>query len=371
MNIDCTNIYEEEIEKRVKTLKRFREAWLKSSATWDDDLFQYADSDFYYYRFAIERQERSTGPLLTDIIYRVMAEYGKCYVDRDDVKGTPFEFIVCDRNKRIGYRYIDFCENENVNEILDYYDIDIAYIIRTWKPGKSDNWIEDENLCYREEGVRLAAISIKTFYEKLFGEKEYDLLLAEIEKYLQEARNITGYQSIKFLSSMNLATQKLFEEKLLADWNYEGYNYQIINSDDKEIKKYRNLSQFVFPEDDLIAMKNNYIGKELYKTMIGLNEYAESFITSEWLYHSLKEKSNFDYTSVISGYLKSIEQLLFQIVLLNIENKCKIAMNSNLLKDAYNNNVPVYDFKKNRWELLRDNKDGNNYIKTKYPYIVI
>lgn len=45
----CYDIYADEIKTSIKTLMRFREAWLRSSSAWNTDLFQYADSDFYFF----------------------------------------------------------------------------------------------------------------------------------------------------------------------------------------------------------------------------------------------------------------------------------------------------------------------------------
>lgn len=58
----CRDIYADEIKRNINTLKRFREVWLRSSSGWNTDIFQYADPDFYFFRFAIDRQELSTEP---------------------------------------------------------------------------------------------------------------------------------------------------------------------------------------------------------------------------------------------------------------------------------------------------------------------
>ena len=138
-----------------------------------------------------------------------------------------------------------------------------------------------------------------------FGDEECKDFLAAIDDYLKETREITGYQSIKFLSSMNLASRKLFEEKLLANWDYENYKYQIMDPENEDIQNYLYILRKDSVFDDLKDMEKAYVGGKLYKTMLGTNEYAESFITSEWLYYSLKGRKNFDYTSVTRDNLPS------------------------------------------------------------------
>ena len=48
--------------------------------------------------------------------------------------------------------------------------------------------------------------------------------------------------------------------------------------------------------------------------MIGSSNFALSFITSEWYYSIYQLTENLDLTPVVTGYLKSIEQLLFAII---------------------------------------------------------
>ena len=99
--------------------------------------------------------------------------------------------------------------------------------------------------------------------------------------------------------------------------------------------------------------------------MVGNSEFAESFTTSEWLYHSLSGKKNFDFTSVISGYLKSVEQLLYRIVMLNVDNSCKISMSNanDVITEAISNNIIVYQLKGGKWQVVPAN------AKLKYKYI--
>lgn len=363
-NISCDDIYSYEMDRSIKTLKRFREAWLRSSSTWNTELFQYADSDFYFYRFAVERQEKNTEELLTNILYRILERY-KYNFEIPEHRYAPFVFILCEDEKRIGFRFDDFYADEDINDIVEEYGLINACIIRTWNPERTEEWIIRENRNYEENEIKLKTMTIKDFFDTYLGTDEYNLFVKHLNAYLNNAREITGYKSIKFLSSMNLAAQKLYEEKILADWPYKEYRYEVIDVNNEKLQKYHYLSKFTFSNTTLKRMIENYVSDKLYRTMIGTNEYAESFITSEWLFHSLKEKKNFDYTSVISGYLKSIEQLLFKIVMLNVNNGCKISMSraSDIIEEAKKNNVIAYGRKKGKWKEFPIKENGYNYIE--------
>ena len=363
-NMNCVDIYEEEMQRSLKTLKRFREAWLRSSSGWNTELFQYADPDFYFYRFAIERQEKSKDPLIIGILYRVMERYGLIFDVPEDSRNAAFDFIIHVDDRSIGYTFTDFYSDEDVNQIISDCGADEAYIIRTWKRGKSDEWIKRENNQYKEDGLKLKAVIIEDFFDDYFGEEEFACFQKSVTQYIKEAKEITGYKSIKFLSSMNLASQKAFEEKFIKEWQYKDYKYQIIDKSNKKIQNYLYLDSGLFSSADLSNMMDKYVQDARYKSVIGRNEYAESFITSEWLYHSLEGKRNFDYTSVISGYLKSIEQLLYTIVMINTDNGCRISMSgaNNVRNEAKRNGVIAYKQTKNGWVEVEPDSKGYIYI---------
>lgn len=55
-----------------------------------------------------------------------------------------------------------------------------------------------------------------------------------------------------------------------------------------------------------------HIKRSLYELMIGQSDFADSFISSEWYYDIHTITGVIDETGVVTGYLKSIEQLLFE-----------------------------------------------------------
>lgn len=370
--INCEDIYEEEFDINVKTAKRFREAWLKSSASWNSEFFQYGDDDFYFYKFAINALENNTVPMLKRIINRIMERYSYDFKIPDSKK-NPFSFLVKMNKKVVGFRFTDLDTVDDINKKLYLYRVDVVYIIRTWKGEKSVKWIKKENEQNKQDGINLRVISLEDFFVNFFGEEQYKKFAARVNIFLKEVKDITGYSSIKILSYMNLASQKLFEEKTIKEWEYNSYKYQILDANNPKVADYMNSVNTVISNNVLKLIDESYINNGIYKTMLGRNEYAESFITSEWLYYSLKGKKNFDYTAVISGYLKSIEQLLSKIVLINTDNNCKIAISgaNNILKNAYNNHVPTYFFEKKTWKVLnsKDEKDYKNSVKKQHGYI--
>ncbi len=366
--MDCSDIYLEETEVSIRTLKRFRESWLHYSSVSNNEIFQFADPEFYFYRFAIECEEKSVEPLLIRILYRVMQRYDIDFDVPEKLKDAAFAFIIHANSLNRGYTFSGFYDDEDVNEINRNLGVDEAFIIRTQTREGSEKRLVRENSSYAKEGVNLKAITIEDFFLEYFGAEEFNSFQNIISSYLDTSRDVTGYKSIRYLSTMNLAFQRFYEEKQLSEWRYDDYKYQIIDSNNELIKSYLYLPNNRFSESDLTMLREEYISNQRYKTMVGLNEYAQSFITSEWLYHSLLGRGSFDYTSIISGYLKSIEQLLRMIVEVNINNNCKISMSGTkaIRSEAYDNGVIIYD--KHGNEITVKNK--KEYINMKYhPYI--
>lgn len=367
----CTDIYERETEKAIKTLKRFREVWLRSAFRSNAELFQFADDDFYFYRFAVDREEKNRILLLDNILYEVLCRYSIDFEIPEDREGAPFDFIINTRTGRVGYSFEDFYSDDDIAEILNDYKISKAYIIRTVR-GKENIHVLKRNECYKNENMSVEEVEIQKFFEEYFSVDEYYEFEKYISEYVSKSRNIMGYQSIKVLSAMNLSARKLFEEKLLRDWDYEHSKYQIVDNNNSKIQNILYVRNFEFG-NDWTKIKENYVGNALYKAMIGTEDFAESFITSEWLYYSLKGSENFDYTAIVSGYLKSIEQLLFKLVMLNIDNNCVISLkgDKDTKQKAIDNAVVVYEMK---WD--KNTKTFKKFIAKagwekwlKFPYI--
>lgn len=221
-------IYKEEFNNSLNLQKRLRESWLKSSSSWNDELFQYADPDFYFYRFIINRQERNTSTVLTNILFRLMDQYKIDYIPAKS-KSSPFPFTITTNNIKVGYRFSDFFYDDDIEAILQENNVKKAIIIRTLKPEYSTKSISRDNSRYKEDKLPINVINLEDFFNQFFGNNEYNIFLQHLKNYLDKIKNITGYKSIKFLSSMNLSSQKLIEEKFLLEWQYKDYRYQIIN----------------------------------------------------------------------------------------------------------------------------------------------
>jgi len=360
-------IYTEEFKRSIQTQKRFREIWMEFDAPWNHELFQYANEDFYFYRFNIDRKERSTTDLLKRIIFRLLELYHCTW----NTCNSPLLFkITRPEGTTFAYTFEDFYEDEDIAEICKDNAVDKIYIIRTWKGDRTTEWINNENKQYASNHQPICAISIGSFFTEIFGAKEYQRFELHLAQYLEQIYDLVGYRSIKFLSSMNLATQKLVLEKKIIEYASSKIQYAIIDRHKDAVQQFLYVDGYSIPDSMATYIQANYIKNGVYKALLGCSEFAESFVTSEWLYHSLEGTNHFDYTSIVSGYLKSVEQLLLQLVLINVGNNCKITLKGNKRKDAKNAGIRRYTLSGGRFRLIEiDRIFDREYIDLTTPQL--
>lgn len=64
--------------------------------------------------------------------------------------------------------------------------------------------------------------------------------------------------------------------------------------------------KFILEKIDFEELQQRYFNKKLFLAMLSNRDFAESFITSEWLYDSMKKAQAIDLTVIGTGYFKAI-----------------------------------------------------------------
>lgn len=259
----------------------------------------YADPEFYFYRFFISRAEKSSVAISKSIIEKLMKEYG--IETSEDTKST--DLVIVYKGKRIGIRFEDFFFDDDIYKILMEESLEGIEVI-----------IFDGS-CDLTPSTNAAVeyFTIEEFFDKYFSRQEFELFERQKEKYLQDFRNVIGYDTIPYLSPMNLFILKSMVEKELVDFKITENTYKLIDVNDEKVSSKKYLNDFHISEKNYELIREQFIENGMYKCMLSEMDFAKSFITSEWLYRVFYKKNQFDYTVIISGYLKSIEQLLYRI----------------------------------------------------------
>lgn len=227
------------------------------------------------------------------------------------------------------YRYVSFVEKYAYSEIINYND-DYSDITR---------------------GTNI--YSIKDFFIDNFGEEEYKEFKEFADRLNAMIKSCLGYSILKTLTPNALFSFKKEVEKEIINYPY---HKEIVNKTGITDNQYR-------------LLKSQYVDKKYYKAVINEGDFnsrfgvdgcqfAESFITAEWLYQSIQEVGKMDLTAIAMGYFKSIEQLLYVFIFSHIGEKKWI--------DTYDRpndwqNIPI---NKRKWQSPVNEKTV--YLKKKY-----
>lgn len=214
-----------------------------------------------------------------------------------------FEFI--NKNQRIGYRYTDI-DCDQIQELLVSGDVDsIKHVV--WN--RADDLI---GFCYDSEQVDVMN-AFQLFYT-LFCNLEdneirtmYEVFIESVNKSVDQANSMISLRTLPgftptYIHSKRSEVLSNLRNKIEELTVFFVKNSKFKDTEEKSAKliKHYNLPQLFLQERMELAF-------------CGTSHYAKSFLTSEYLFRYFKDNPMFDYTPIVSGYIKSIEQLLYAI----------------------------------------------------------
>ena len=205
----------------------------------------------------------------------VFKEYGI----NNQLPKTLIEALLSDFELK-GYGYVSIVEDEAYSEILNHND--------------------DKKDVTRGTGI----LSLKVLFDMFFGEGEYSKFKEYANRFTEKVKNYFGFGIVRTLRPNTLHN---FKRDIKND---------LLRFDITEIGCGRKLA-----DDQKTIINNQFFGGATYELMLGVGDYAQSYMTSEWLFTSLKEAGNIDLTSIAMGYMKSIEQLFFSYICLHSKEK--------------------------------------------------
>lgn len=141
--------------------------------------------------------------------------------------------------------------------------------------------------------------TFEDFIKTMFGDKAWSLIDASLQDIQKYAADLQWFELARTTNSKNI---KVFNESLKDE---------IINFD-----YYTELSHtsILMDDDSFALIGNRFFNENLYQKLFDYSDFSKSFLTSEWLYKNHMKNDLLNKTYVITGYLKSIEQLLYPII---------------------------------------------------------
>ena len=162
-----------------------------------------------------------------------------------------------------------------------------------------------DNLQKRINQMSSKDISVISYHEYIrlfFGEDEVKKSEENNKIIKKKARDIIA-QKVTDICTEEQRKRTLAElEETIKSFDY------------KSLAEEYGVMDNIYP-DDFELIKENFLDQERYCVLLGDKDFAESLFSSEWLYQNSAEEDGItDNTYKVTGYIKSIEQLLWGIV---------------------------------------------------------
>ena len=284
----------------------------------DFPIFPIASDNYYFYKgYENLLQTYTRNYLINPILEELLTESGykvDSYLEKiriyngfnnekiENYNICPFQFIFIKNNLRYGVRYTKLYDTDDiVKDLIKNFQIDKVIILHF-----SDE--QDFGLNQYREVINISDYSIKTFFEEFINGNLYNCFLTTLEEVIEEMHKLIGFNTIPSINIANVTSVKLDLRETIKNIDFQLLTY---NSS----KEFDSLSR-----NDLSNICSN-LDNGKAQVLVGESDFAQSYITSEYLYQVLVDKFNnnkleykFDYTSVVAGYLKTIEQFLYKLL---------------------------------------------------------
>ena len=136
--------------------------------------------------------------------------------------------------------------------------------------------------------------SFKQFMNGFFERNEYDTFKEYANLFSSKVRDYFGFAIVKTLKPNTLFN---FKKTVLND---------LLKTNAMEIGVANGIN-----EEQRRIIEKHFFDEKNYEVLLGSGDFAQSYMTAEWLFSSLNEVGNIDLTVIAMGYFKAIEQVLF------------------------------------------------------------
>ena len=225
------------------------------------------------------------------------------YTNSEYERDFDFEFI--DKDNLIGYRYTYSLKYDELVELLQKSGL---------KKIKVVDWECEENPGTTYDDERFEIIGVYELFRELLWEyneedvqKSYALFISDVKNAVNSAEKMISLHTIPGFTPGFLHE---FKKRTIHNFEQLSENQLYFRIRNKKYKVNEENSKSLMLKHNLLQYIRN---KKLQLVLVGDSDYAKCFLTSEYLYQYFNSNSMFDFTPIVSGYLKSIEQLLHSI----------------------------------------------------------
>jgi len=316
--LDNTNLYfytfDQLLEMVVKSRDSFSAPLQVSIRENQNRIYDIGGKDYRTYKSIVSTNEYRVVSATSTLLIKMFEQNGIHYELFPVVEMPPpmppkeqkNRFILVENGKRVGCivtsEYTSLAPNEIKRLKEDGIDA-VKFIHLNNLKGNAIRFFEDqrETAAKQSDGF-IQMTLIKDFFDTYFGPDEFSVFMEYVTNFNERARTCVGFNTVIAPSDDSIAKFKKSKSNILQSYDY--------------LKK---LPGDIF-KGQVDILYDNYIHRGLYRAMTGSSDFADSFVSSEWYYSINKATNSLDQTAVVTGYLKSVEQLLYSIVRLSIDS---------------------------------------------------
>lgn len=270
----------------------------------DRQLFKFGGDDASYYKYILENSEELSKTMVFNVISYILYSKRapiKSYSDNDVLRIVVQEGPNC-----ILYIFKDFGVNNflpqnQIDQLIKQHAADnYMYVSFVWDHAYMERLNHNDNERDPSRGGK--SIGISDFMRRFLHPEELKIFKNDIEEYSNKVNEAIGMNIVKSLNPIALYKFRKRTAVTIRQFNYK--------------KLLSNISV-----DYHKIIEEQFFGNKLYMALVSNTDFAESFITAEWLFQAFENEGKIDYTVVAMGYFKAIEQLLYCYILLHKEGQ--------------------------------------------------
>lgn len=292
----------------------------------DYPVFRPENDDFYrygYYMSLLEWYVRDY--LITGVLCPWFEMLGyQCVVFSDEGKRIrfsysneqfgndyPLAFIIKDSLKTVGVRYSRGLDDRLLRKCLKKYTLDYVEII-DWSDTNALSTEKEEWSVSPKLRSKAPCVTLRQFMNEYFPTLLYFTYIRKVRTAVSIAREEIGFKTIPNLTQKYFSDFRSGAARELREYPLNRCKYEIFDEDGNPTGEYCDF----LSEEDYNTVKERCIANDLISSLVGNEKYATCFLSSEYLYQIFKDghASHFDYSTIVSGYFKSIELLLERIM---------------------------------------------------------
>lgn len=312
-------LIDEQIASALRTTYKFRERWsgeklrrrIGGFATLIQPSQEQVEYDFFNEFIEFSVRNDMVNPILESLfaLYGIDAIWPRGSTvfwlnNEKHERANPIEFLISTNCETVGYRY-------TIPDPITAMEVDSWGISRIvvidWSAAETEELKRrSEELCV-EGSDSVFQISSSGFFKKFFPEALYDEFVYRIRDAVARVEDIIGLQAIPSLSMPRLAPFRapLIDEIHRTVDGFPESTYTVKS----------NHATFRLADEDQIVLNKAFFDDGLGHCLVGTKGFARCLTTSEYLRRSFLRGGEFDYTSIVCGYIKAVEQLSYELML--------------------------------------------------------